>query len=138
MVYVMRSSVWRVYVWVSDLDGGGEFVYQHRCVCLFQQKTAYEVRIRDWSSDVGASDLFRLSFPTTSYMRHCRRQCPTRSRDCGRRCVRAARTTLFPTTTRLLRTTTGQRRSVTFIPAYRRSEERRVGKECVSKCRSWG
>src|SRR3546814_3117724 len=27
------------------------------CVCLFQQKTAYEMRISDWSSDVCSSDL---------------------------------------------------------------------------------
>src|SRR3546814_3889152 len=26
-------------------------------VCLFKQKTAYEMRIRDWSSDVCSSDL---------------------------------------------------------------------------------
>src|SRR3546814_6002952 len=36
------------------------------CVCcgtycvLFKQKTAYEMRIRDWSSDVCSSDLLRL------------------------------------------------------------------------------
>src|SRR3546814_4317866 len=31
-------------------------------VCLFfKQKTAYEVRISDWSSDVGSSDLARNS-----------------------------------------------------------------------------
>src|SRR3546814_10228134 len=27
------------------------------CVCFFQQKTAYELRISDWSSDVFSSDL---------------------------------------------------------------------------------
>src|SRR3546814_9342560 len=27
------------------------------CVFFFKQKTAYEMRIRDWSSDVGSSDL---------------------------------------------------------------------------------
>eukprot|EP01043_Picozoa_sp_COSAG02_P087698 COSAG02_NODE_24929_length_674_cov_0.471304_1_plen_36_part_01 len=26
------------------------------CVLFFQQKTAYEIRIRDWSSDVCSSD----------------------------------------------------------------------------------
>src|SRR3546814_5072965 len=31
------------------------------CVCFFfKQKTAYEMRISDWSSDVCSSDLFRL------------------------------------------------------------------------------
>src|SRR3546814_10508350 len=27
------------------------------CICLFKQKTAYELRISDWSSDVCSSDL---------------------------------------------------------------------------------
>src|SRR3546814_10223546 len=27
------------------------------CVCFFKRKTAYEMRIRDWSSDVCSSDL---------------------------------------------------------------------------------
>src|SRR3546814_9046965 len=29
--------------------------------CFFKQKTAYEMRISDWSSDVCSSDLFALS-----------------------------------------------------------------------------
>src|SRR3546814_5097702 len=28
--------------------------------CFFKQKTAYEMRISDWSSDVCSSDLFRI------------------------------------------------------------------------------
>src|SRR3546814_5543664 len=35
--------------------------------CFFKQKTAYEMRISDWSSDVCSSDLY----------------CSTRSSDCG-------------------------------------------------------
>src|SRR3546814_6754739 len=30
------------------------------CVCFFKEKTAYEMRISDWSSDVCSSDLQRL------------------------------------------------------------------------------
>src|SRR3546814_9023254 len=30
-------------------------------LCLFKQKTAYEMRISDWSSDVCSSDLFSLA-----------------------------------------------------------------------------
>src|SRR3546814_2688554 len=30
------------------------------CICFFKQKTAYEMRISDWSSDVCSSDLFRI------------------------------------------------------------------------------
>src|SRR3546814_3021673 len=29
----------------------------YACVCFFKQKTAYEMRISDWSSDVCSSDL---------------------------------------------------------------------------------
>src|SRR3546814_10338482 len=32
------------------------------CVFFFKQKTAYEMRISDWSSDVCSSDLFRMAF----------------------------------------------------------------------------
>src|SRR3546814_4712052 len=36
------------------------------CVCpfffFFKQKTAYEIRISDWSSDVCSSDLYAFSF----------------------------------------------------------------------------
>src|SRR3546814_4994252 len=65
---------------------------------FFKQKTAYEMRISDWSSDVCSSDL--------------------RVRLCiGRTEIVAER---------------GQILEVEDV----RSEERRVGKECVSTCRS--
>src|SRR3546814_4331412 len=32
-------------------------ILQNYCVCFFKQKTAYEMRISDWSSDVCSSDL---------------------------------------------------------------------------------
>src|SRR3546814_17740904 len=80
---------------------------------FFKQKTAYEMRISDWSSDVCSSDLPR-------HLRHARR---------------AGRTDL------LLRP--GQRPAGDHHLHPRqhtlgadRSEERRVGKECVSTCRS--
>src|SRR3546814_6283468 len=40
-----------------------KFVYRasYRCFFFFKQKTAYEVRISDWSSDVCSSDLFKRS-----------------------------------------------------------------------------
>src|SRR3546814_8404349 len=80
-----------------------------RCFVLFffffKQKTAYEMRISDWSSDVCSSDL--LSPPPSPTISCCRR--PRRSRLTRPR--KPARATI-------------------------RSEERRVGKECVSTCRS--
>src|SRR3546814_1336061 len=37
---------------------GGDFMF----LVLFKQKTAYEMRISDWSSDVCSSDLYRDSY----------------------------------------------------------------------------
>src|SRR3546814_10229079 len=40
------------------LLGTGDCTCSIRCVFCFKQKTAYEMRISDWSSDVCSSDLF--------------------------------------------------------------------------------
>src|SRR3546814_1939964 len=45
LIYV---CVWRICVWISLLSA---FFF------FFKQKTAYEMRISDWSSDVCSSDL---------------------------------------------------------------------------------
>src|SRR3546814_7002980 len=74
-------------------------------VFFFKQKTAYEMRISDWSSDVCSSDLFGRAAAETAQGRKKLR----RGRAGGRR-YRPDRAV--------------------------RSEERRVGKECVSTCRS--
>src|SRR3546814_8792501 len=72
---------------------------------FFKQKTAYEMRISEWSSDVCSSDLFP--------------QVPEqRGLQLGA-CFRH------------------MQKLLTAVPgACCRSEERRVGKECVSTCRS--
>src|SRR3546814_4606489 len=66
---------------------------------FFKQKTAYEMRISDWSSDVCSSDLGNAT--------------PQDDTSSGNK----GHTTDDGTT-------------------LQRSEERRVGKECVSTCRS--
>src|SRR3546814_1400734 len=71
---------------------------------FFKQKTAYEMRISDWSSDVCSSDL-RDFDPLTGVL--------------NRRGFEDRVMMLMK-----------NRRGMT------RSEERRVGKECVSTCRS--
>src|SRR3546814_3935246 len=80
---------------------------------FFKQKTAYEMRISDWSSDVCSSDLSHrhTAFPGTTLTpppqpqtRRLAAILPPRPRTCG--------------------------------TLKARSEERRVGKECVSTCRS--
>src|SRR3546814_7357120 len=80
-------------------------VYLALFVFFFKQKTAYEMRISDWSSDVCSSDL-QAHFQASSVPRY----------------------------TALARGTRHER--VGWINTTLRSEERRVGKECVSTCRS--
>src|SRR3546814_3014856 len=85
---------------------------------FFKQKTAYEMRISDWSSDVCSSDLF-------SSDRH-RIGCGKRGHSLFARLFRHPDNHLV-----------GQAHIKTDEPAFQqRSEERRVGKECVSTCRS--
>src|SRR3546814_2086476 len=81
-----------------------------RGVFFVKQKTAYEMRISDWSSDVCSSDLIvgGLSNPSIS--------------SPGSSQIEIERGP-----------------SARVMPCWRsqsRSEERRVGKECVSTCRS--
>src|SRR3546814_5363076 len=75
---------------------------------FFKQKTAYEMRISDWSSDVCSSDLFEAA-------------------ACGVPVVSDwwdGLDDFFTPDAEIL------------IARNSRSEERRVGKECVSTCRS--
>src|SRR3546814_2103855 len=91
-----------VYRLVGPADGAASI---HGPVFFFKQKTAYEMRISDWSSDVCSSDLRRQTQPSVAYEH------------------------------RLLQFLHEQGWPV--APAIVvRSEERRVGKECVSTCRS--
>src|SRR3546814_7314400 len=90
---------------------------------FFKQKTAYEMRISDWSSDVCSSDLktSAMAVPSAIPIQNWYRiiRLPRRE-DC------AQRGALFITNVFIV------------FSVYRvsRSEERRVGKECVSTCRS--
>src|SRR3546814_15976144 len=84
------------------------------CVFFFKQKTAYEMRISDWSSDVCSSDLATYN--------------PVFGADGTPRKVVKIATDI----TRQVR----QEREARHRLADSRSEERRVGKECVSTCRS--
>src|SRR3546814_9011296 len=93
---------------------------------FFKQKTAYEMRISDWSSDVCSSDLaqpLRAHFPgsldgerRSPAHRHPSRLARHRGAAQGRE---------------------GDGGGAASRPRlYLRSEARRVGKECVSTCRS--
>src|SRR3546814_2111512 len=81
------------------------------CFFFFKQKTAYEMRISDWSSDVCSSDLV-----------------PGVEGETGV-CLRFPEQAQFHPMKYL-------RGLADCILRNGRSEERRVGKECVSTCRS--
>src|SRR3546814_3408336 len=84
---------------------------------FFKQKTAYELRISDWSSDVCSSDLLDLPTPAfeTDAADHPRVGGPRQRHQEARQ----------PVLLREFEETAGIR-----------SEARRVGKEGVSTCRS--
>src|SRR3546814_5001957 len=95
---------------------------------FFKQKTAYELRISDWSSDVCSSDLTRgfTIEPGVSLIEALQKA--TQPDASGKlysfSCYRA---TEYVTLLGIARE---------LHAAHPRSEERRVGKECVSTCRS--
>src|SRR3546814_20904172 len=113
-------------------------------VFFFKQKTAYELRISDWSSDVCSSDLCNHHRVIASEAKQ--------SRAVTARSGLPRRLRLLAMTSRKMETMVFHLRYFRNDPkAYlvlnrqtppgtnasgRRSEERRVGKECVSTCRS--
>src|SRR3546814_1045555 len=78
------------------------------CFFFFKQKTAYEMRISDWSSDVCSSDLNGITKNWVSLDQ------------------------IDPDMPRAA----SSERGTEANSRRQRSEERRVGKECVSTCRS--
>src|SRR3546814_12502375 len=109
---------------------------------FFKQKTAYEMRISDWSSDVCSSDLAlkraaarlrRLHTPFTQQF--------------GTSSIGLAKPILLPhrrsaVACRLISSCSLRKQERRPLPRHPRvvpsdrSEERRVGKECVSPCKS--
>src|SRR3546814_7505831 len=109
------------------------------CFFFFKQKTAYEMRISDWSSDVCSSDLKRsaevigweddASIIGGSFL--------VMARVDG---VPLPQHPSYHVAGLLQELTEEQRQAswadaITTIASINRSEERRVGKECVSSCR---
>src|SRR3546814_6941894 len=96
---------------------------------FFKQKTAYEMRISDWSSDVCSSDLLIVRELAD------RRQPAADEIDNSDEQHNVG----HPFVGWLVEPVRGfnlQRRRFTVQNAHQRSEERRVGKEGVSTCRS--
>src|SRR3546814_5000492 len=98
-----------MYLLVSEVD--------HCVIVVFfvKQKTAYEMRISDWSSDVCSSDL--ISIPGL------------RGREPKEISVRNLAYIIQARMEEIIE-------HVYYEIKSSRSEERRVGKECVSTCRS--
>src|SRR3546814_16395119 len=104
---------------------------------FFKQKTAYEMRISDWSSDVCSSDLARdmeridrEGTPRAARFLSARIGITSGEGPSGEgftRYLKLAAPCLGTVQRHIGRTAAGQR--------IGRSEERRVGKECVSTCR---
>src|SRR3546814_9503188 len=88
-------------------------------VFFFKQKTAYEMRISDWSSDVCSSDLFLGQ-------RH--RQFAASQEDCAMNLSSKRAWLLAAASAALI--------AAFLLYPEHRSEARRVGKECVRTCRS--
>src|SRR3546814_1987039 len=101
---------------------------------FFKQKTAYEMRISDWSSDVCSSDLIYRRFSSKSDIILSIVEENARARV-------AEMHGIFDTIERNERSMFDALKAITAISLQNgdgRSEERRVGKECVSTCRSGG
>src|SRR3546814_2641038 len=98
-------------------------------VFFFKQKTAYEMRISDWSSDVCSSDLRRCvdDMELVRAMALIRQYRPSAQVPIGPEIV--FRHMHIPVCINYGLCVLGLRDAD-------RSEERRVGKECVSTCRS--
>src|SRR3546814_14556620 len=119
---------------------------------FFEPKTAYELRISDWSSDVCSSD---LAHRCESFVGHRRASCQglsgeARHNHCGspptrpeelpsvepcRTCARSN----YPEEARRFRPPHVRRKAgrLFFPSAVPSTEERRVGQECVSTCSFW-
>src|SRR3546814_7171775 len=87
---------------------------------FFKQKTAYEMRISDWSSDVCSSDLSGRS-PAETAAKNA-----STSASASFAAISSSPAGALPRVSR----------SAELDAQFHRSEERRVGKECVSTCRS--
>src|SRR3546814_18206525 len=122
---------------------------------FFKQKTAYEMRISDWSSDVCSSDLAKLEETVADYNRAAetgrdrlgRRhmplpiaQPPFYALPIASYPVRGFAGLKVDTAFHVLdsdaKPITGLYAVGEVLGSNLRSEERRVGKECVSTCRS--
>src|SRR3546814_5713688 len=100
-------------------------------ILFFKQKTAYEMRISDWSSDVCSSDLLRCE---AGQRRHADEREQGDGQHGGQHGAGTSQACVgepVGVSPELYDDSEGR-----DVGEHVRSEERRVGKECVSTCRS--
>src|SRR3546814_4775592 len=95
-------------------------------IVFFKQRTAYEMRISDWSSDVCSSDLRLAAAVLRMAVIEAEIMYSALADDQAEQELKARQhnSALF------------EQKIVSEVDSASRSEERRVGKECVSPCRS--
>src|SRR3546814_13519710 len=115
---------------------------------FFARKTAYELRIMDWSSDVCSSDFSIRHRPESKhahppYRRRAWLSRNLRAKRAGGEAAKTVASVIPPVPMRDVRlaaqgaiTHNSQAAKHAVTSVIRRSEERRVGKEGVSTCRS--
>src|SRR3546814_13338897 len=102
------------------------------CIFFFKQKTAYEMRISDWSSDVCSSDLYmaKADFTALNARLLAESDDPEKARQFANP-RNAAAGSLRPKDASVTAS-----RPLRFLAHGWRSEERRGGKACGRTCRS--
>src|SRR3546814_2818211 len=113
---------------------------------FFKQKTAYEMSISDWSSDVCSSDLqpngtyLPVDHPTQKGVQYAMQAMEPLPLDTAREANLAEYHKALTATRAFAALIDELCVRMDRLPPHgpERSEERRVGKECVSTCRSRG
>src|SRR3546814_21142783 len=107
--------------------------YLYLVMFCFKQKTAYEMRISDWSSDVCSSDLCRTAGSRNLDNGQDSTQIFKRGKVDA---MSKGKVIISCAVTRAIHTPSMSPHLPVTAHEIARSEARRVGKECVSTCRS--
>src|SRR3546814_9296590 len=106
--------------------------------CFFKQKTAYEMRISDWSSDVCSSDLQAKAGLEAVYLSGWQVAADGNTSETMYPDQSLYAYDSVPTMVRCINNTLKRADEIQWSRGVEpgRSEARRVGKACVSTCRS--